>query len=156
MIHRLVPTLIATEVSPQEDNPSVETSRPPIVPTRGKTKVQRVLKSHVWKFCYLNEEKTFSICNICKQHFKYTSGGSGGSTGGLKKHLINKHSKEWFAYISSLDVCENSNIETSVRESNMVQELCNACKLPFRKVSKHVKTRWNSFYEMLEVAYTYK
>ncbi|KAL3370645.1 hypothetical protein AABB24_007614 [Solanum stoloniferum] len=115
------PDLNSTEVSPQEDNPSVGTSRPPIVPTRGKTKVQRVLKSHVWKFCYLNEEKTFSICNIYKQHFKYTSGGSGGSTGGLKKHLINKHSKEWFAYISSLNVCENSNIETSVRGSNMVQ-----------------------------------
>ena len=80
------PDLNSTEVSPQEDNPSVGTSRPPIIPTRGKTKVQRVLKSHVWKFCYLNEEKTFSKCNICKQHFKYTSGGSGGSTGGLKKH----------------------------------------------------------------------
>ncbi|KAG5567959.1 hypothetical protein H5410_065023 [Solanum commersonii] len=66
---------IMYQVSPQEDNPSVGTSRPPIVPTRGKTKVQRVLKSHVWKFCYLNEEKTFSICNICKQHFKYTSVG---------------------------------------------------------------------------------
>ncbi|KAG5583025.1 hypothetical protein H5410_053652 [Solanum commersonii] len=44
-----------------------------------------------------------------------------GSTGGLKKYLINKRSKEWFAYISSLDVCENSNIETSARGSNMVQ-----------------------------------
>ncbi|KAG5616865.1 hypothetical protein H5410_016689 [Solanum commersonii] len=89
--------LNSTEVSPQEDNHSVGTSRPPIVPTTGKTKVQHVLKSHMLKFCYLNEEKTFSICNICKQHFKYTSGVSGGSTVGLKKHLINKHSKEWFA-----------------------------------------------------------
>ncbi|KAG5625127.1 hypothetical protein H5410_010345 [Solanum commersonii] len=34
-----------------------------------------------------------------------------------------EHSKEWFAYISSLDVCENSNIETSIRGSNMVQEI---------------------------------
>ena len=59
----------------------VGTTRPLIIPTRGKTKVQRSLKSHVWKFCYLNGEKTFSICNVCKQHFKYTSGGTGGSTG---------------------------------------------------------------------------
>ncbi|KAG5594690.1 hypothetical protein H5410_035922 [Solanum commersonii] len=142
------PDLNSIEVPPQENNPLVETSRPPIVPTRGKTKVQRTLKSNVWKFCYLNEEKTFSICNICKQHFKYTSGGSG-----------------------------DSNVETSARGSNMVQvdnacfyifnmhsssrinqfkDLCNACKLSFIKVSKHVKTRWNSFYDMLEVAYTYR
>ncbi|KAG5598661.1 hypothetical protein H5410_030031 [Solanum commersonii] len=48
--------LNSTEVSPQEDNPSVGTSRPPIVPTRGKTKVQRVLKSH--------------LCNSCKLPFR--------------------------------------------------------------------------------------
>ena len=98
-----------------EAPPPVGTTRPPIIPTRGKTKVQRSLKSHVWKFCYLSEEKTFSICNLCKQHFKYTSGGTGGSTGGLKKHLINKHSKEWFAYMSSLEVVENYNVEELVR-----------------------------------------
>ncbi|KAG5626564.1 hypothetical protein H5410_011782 [Solanum commersonii] len=32
------PDLNSIEVSPQEDNPLVETSRPPIIPTRGKTK----------------------------------------------------------------------------------------------------------------------
>ena len=105
--------------------PPVGTTRPLIIPTRGKTKVQRSLKSHVWKFCYLNEEKTFSICNLCKQHFKYTSGGTGGSTGGLKKHLINKHSKEWFAYMSSLEVGGNCNVEESIRGSNMVQSELN-------------------------------
>ena len=39
---------------------------------------------------------------------------------------------------------------------NQFKELCNAFKLTFRKVPKHVKTRWNFFYDMLEVAYAYR
>lgn len=38
---------------------------------------------------------------------------------------------------------------------NQFKELCKTCKLPFKKVLEYVKTRWISFYDMLEVTYTY-
>lgn len=47
--------------------------------------MQRTLKSNMWKLCNFNEEKTSSLCNLCKQPFKYKFNGSGGSTGGIRK-----------------------------------------------------------------------
>ncbi|KAG5572825.1 hypothetical protein H5410_062591 [Solanum commersonii] len=67
------PDLNSTEIPAQEDNLLARTSRLPIVPTRGKTKVQRTLKSN------------------------------------------------WFPYLSSLGVCENSSGGALARGSNMVQ-----------------------------------
>ena len=52
------PNFDSTEAPPW-DIPQAGASRPPIAPPRGKTKVQRVLKSNVWHFCYLNDEKLF-------------------------------------------------------------------------------------------------
>ena len=115
------PTPVAASVeAPTQDNPQAGASRPPICPVRGKTKTQRTLKSPVWKFCYLNDEKTVTTCGICKQQWKYISGGSGGSTGGLKTHLIKKHPREWNAYMASRQTA-SSGTGPSVAGSNMFQ-----------------------------------
>lgn len=45
--------------------------------------------------------------------------------GGLEKHLMQKHSKEWFTYLSSLGVCEDFSVGASARGSNMVQSQLN-------------------------------
>ncbi|KAG5581753.1 hypothetical protein H5410_052380 [Solanum commersonii] len=45
------PDLNSTEVSPQEDNPPVGTSHPPIIPTRSKTKIlalEHRLEGQIW------------------------------------------------------------------------------------------------------------
>lgn len=64
----------------------------------------------MWHFCYLNDEKTISTCRLCKQTWKYTAGLTGGSTGGLKRHLFKKHKKEWYAYLYSIGVNEDNSV----------------------------------------------
>ena len=75
------------DVEIMESNPS-HSSNPNPTPTS-----ERKLKSPVWLFFTLNDDKNQAKCNICSFAFSYKGGGNNT----LKRHIINKHKGVWEA-----------------------------------------------------------
>ena len=69
--------IMASNSSPANLNPTTE----------------RKLKSSVWLFFSLNDDKTQAKCKICNLPFSYKSD----ENNTLKRHVINKHKAAWEA-----------------------------------------------------------
>ena len=74
---------------------------------------ERKLKSPVWLFFSLNDDKTQVKCKICNLPFSYKGGGNNT----LKRHVINKHKATWEAGTAEAGGSVQSQISASTGTS---------------------------------------